>query len=162
MKIRLKKERKLSCNKTSIYTIYISDENKTLFDLFLEENLYSLKDEIIDIVQRLKTIGKVTGARDQFFKLNEGALGDGVCALYDQTGKKLRLYCIKYGSVLLIIGGGGIKPKTIKSLQEDKKLTEENYLLRKISKLLSTRIKEGTIKYTNAGMDLSGNLEFEI
>jgi hypothetical protein len=162
MKFRLKKERKLSGNKASIYTIYILDEEKTLFDIFLEEYNSLLKNEIKDIVLRLKAIGNKTGARDQYFKLNEGALGDGVCALYDVPDKKLRLYCIKFGTLLLIIGGGGVKPKNIRALQENPKLTQENNIVKELSKAILERIKEGTIKYTEDCMDFIGNLEFDL
>ncbi len=36
----------------------------------------------------------------------------------------LRLYCIRLGSAVVILGGGGHKPKTIRTLQDDTKLTE--------------------------------------
>jgi hypothetical protein len=74
---------------TSIYSVYIEEEGKTLFDKFIEENLSMFNLEIKDIVQRLLTIGKITGAREQFFKTNEGVPGDGVCALYDDPYSKL-------------------------------------------------------------------------
>ncbi|MBK6979124.1 MAG: hypothetical protein IPH28_20170 [Cytophagaceae bacterium] len=61
-------------------------------------------------------------------------MGDGVCALYDDPDRNLRLYCIRYGKQIVVLGGGGHKPKTIRALQEDEKLKQENYLIRNISK----------------------------
>ncbi|MCK4921826.1 MAG: hypothetical protein KAS71_12325 [Bacteroidales bacterium] len=109
---------------------------------------------------RLNTIAYKTGSREHFFKLKEGKPGDGVCALYDIPDSYLRLYCIRYGSSMLLLGGGGEKPKTIKRFQENEKLKKENYLLREISEEISIRIKSGDIEWEKDGMELTGELEF--
>lgn len=70
-------------NKVSIYGIWFDDLQKTSFDSFLFENKNAFLSELKDLVSRLKSIGNATGAREQFFKINEGIPGDGVCALYD-------------------------------------------------------------------------------
>ena len=57
-------------------------------------------------------------AREGYFKLHEGKPGDGIVALYDRPDSRLRLYCIRYGSVTLIVGGGGAKPKSVRAWQE--------------------------------------------
>jgi len=129
------KLKNISGNRTSIYSVYSYNENNTLLDVFIKENIILFKSEISDIILRLKAMGNKTSAREFYFKLDEGVPSDGVCALYDNPNKKLRLYCIKYGSVLLIVGGGGEKPKTIRRLQESPKLTRENYLLRELLKI---------------------------
>lgn len=127
MKCKLVKLNKFSGNKASVYSVYISDEGETLFDIFIKENINLFKSEILDIVKRLNGIVKYTGARIEFFKDWEGKPGDGVCALYDSPQFKLRLYCIRYGADIIILGGGGYKPKSISALQEDQKLKDENY-----------------------------------
>src|SRR5665647_2827517 len=111
MEYKLVKLSKFSGNEASVYSIYLKDERRTLFDRFLKENINSFKSELNDIVVRLKTIGHDTGARKQFFKTNEGKPGDGVCAFYDIPKSNLRLYCICYGTLLVVLGGGGYKPK---------------------------------------------------
>ena len=126
----------------------------------VSENIILHKNETKDILSRLITIGHTTGAREQFFKLNEGKPGDGVAALYDKPNSKLRLYCIRYGSLIVIVGGGGYKPKNIRALQDDPKLTEENAILVKVSKDIQDRTKEGEIKFINEGMDFDGDLDF--
>ena len=73
----------------------------------------------------------------------------------------MRLYCIRYGNSLVLLGGGGFKPKSIRKLQEENKLREENYLLRKISALITERIKTGEIQFSDDGTGLFGSLEFE-
>ena len=147
--------------KAGIYSIYINDEQQTLFDRFVKENYSLFKSEIDDIIKSLRTINNKTGAREQYFKINEGKPGDGVCALYDKPGSNLRLYCIKFGSSLLILGGGGHKPKNIRTLQRIDKLKDENYLLRDISKQVTERIIEKDIQFSEDGTEIFGNLEFK-
>jgi hypothetical protein len=160
MNYQLKKLRQFNGNRAGIYSINLENEQETLFERFLKENINLFKSEIIDINSRLITINKKTGARDIYFKLNEGNPGDGVCALYDKPESNLRLYCIKYGNTLVILGGGGHKPKKLKAFQEDDKLTEENYLLREISKQITERIRNKEIRFSEDGTEIFGNLEF--
>lgn len=145
----------------TVYSIIIDDDGETLFDKFAKENINSFKSEILFIFDRLETIGNNTGAREGFFKTKEGNPGDGVEALYDEPGYNLRLYCIRYGRQIIILGGGGHKPKDIKALQDDKKLKTENYLLRKISSDITARIKDHRITYSHDGYSFEGELEFD-
>ncbi len=142
-----------------LYSIAIDGDEETLYDQFLSEYNQLFPEEIKDIVARLYTIADV-GARFNFFKVNEGSLGagDGIVALYDLPGKHLRLYCIRFGAVALIVGGGGSKPKTIRALQEDPKLTEENYRLRAFSAQINQAISDGEIWWD--GNRLVGKLIF--
>ena len=158
MKYKIVKLSKLSGDEASIYSIYLPDHNKTLFDIFVEENKISFKSELKSIFQRLRIIGHETGAREQYFKLYEGEPGDGVCALYDTPNRSLRLYCIRYGSLLIIVGGGGIKQS--KTLQEDEKLKHENHLLRQIVKDIKSKMELGEIEFTDDGTGFFGNLKF--
>ncbi len=158
MKCKLKKLTHLSGNKASIYSVIIDDEDKTLFEEFLAENFTSYLSEIKDISIRLKTIGTKTGARDNFFKLYEGKSGDGVCALYDLPNKNLRLYCIRYGMQIIVIGGGG--SKNVRALQDDPKLKQENYFLRWLSQQITKRLNDDLF-FSEDGLDFIGNLEFE-
>ncbi len=162
MKYKIVKIEKLSGTEASIYTLLQDGETKTLFDSFLSENNNLFKSEIIDIVKRLRAIGQKTGAREQFFKLNEGNPGDGVSALYDRRNAILRLYCIRYANIAIILGSGGEKPKSIKSFQDSPKLKKENYLLRRASKEILERIKNKDFKWSPDSSDLIGNLEIEI
>ena len=158
MKCRLVKLTKFSGDKASIYSIILNDEQETLFDKFLKENKDSYLSETNNILIRLQTIGHKAGARENFFKLFEGIPGDGLCALYDLPKKNLRLYCIRYGTQIIILGGGG--PKTVRTLQQDKKLSEENKLLRQLSALIYKRIVEKEINFVNDGLEFQGNIEF--
>ena len=160
MNLTLVKLERYSGEKASIYTLYDNVEEKTLFETFIEENKSLFLSELKDINNRLITIGSKTGAREVFFKLNEGNPGDGVCALYDNPNSNLRLYCIRYGTALVILGGGGNKPKTIRSLQDSQKLKKENYILREVSETIAERIKNRDIWFVNDFKDLEGELDF--
>lgn len=142
--------------KAGIYTVVINREPLSIFDNFIKENISIFPEEIDDILSKIETIGHKTGGREHFFKPNEGTLGDGICALYDNPDKKIRLYCIRYGSTTIILGGGG--HKNVRALQDDPKLKHENYLLRKISNLITKAIKEGDIYWAEDGKRLIGNL----
>lgn len=131
----------------------------TLFEHFIKENK-QFHDEVKDIVRRLRAIGHKTGARDNFFKDFEGRPGDGVCALYDDPDKKLRLYCIRFGHSVLVVGGGGHKPKGMKALQDSKKLTNENDYMRLVSKEIASRIREKELTWSEDGNELLGDFNF--
>ena len=160
MGYKLVKITKLSGYEASIYSIYLHDEQKTLFDRFLEENINSFNSELNNIYTRLKIIGHETGARKQFFRTDEGTPGDGVCALSDVPKSNLRLYCIRYGALIVILGGGGFKSKNIRALQEDEKLTDENYLMRKISRDIQQRMKDKELTFTDDYKDFEGDFNF--
>lgn len=159
MKFEIVELEEFSGRKASVYSVWINDESTTLFDRFVEENQMQHPLEIQSIVDRIEIIGHSTGAREHFFKLNEGTLGDGICALYDSPDKKLRLYCIRYGASCILLGGGGLK--NVRALQDDEKLKQENYLLRYISKQITEAFKSEDLRWTTDGMRLEGKYIFE-
>ena len=157
MKFELIELENLSGPKTTFYSVLIDDDSETLFEKFYEENKDIFREELKSIVKTLDIIALDNGARRTYFKENEGKLGDLVCALYDTPKSNLRLYCIRLGNTVIILGSGGQKSKSIRALQEDEKLTKENYLMRTLSDLLYKKIKEGEI-YWQDEMTLAGNL----
>lgn len=161
MRFRIVKLDNFSGEAASVYSVVLDEDKKTLFDHFISENLTLHKSELLSIIERIKSMVTKTGAREYFFKLNEGRKGDGVCAMYDDPDKRLRLYCIRYGTGILILGGGGEKPGSIRTLQESDKLKKENYLLRDISEAITKRIKEKEIRFLWDNNELSGNLQFD-
>lgn len=159
MKFSLLKIDKISGAKSSFYTVQLED-GTILFDRFINENSELHEKELRDILQRIRAMAHHTGAQEHFFKLHEGKPGDGICALYDEPDAKLRLYCIRYGSAIVIIGGGGPKEKNIREFQQNKKLTDENYLLREISAEITDKMKSGEIRFSNDELKFVGNLDF--
>lgn len=159
MKIELVKSPSLSGKYATIYDVWI-DDNTSLFDRFLAEYFPTHKSEILSIVDKIQTIAQKTGARANFFKENEGTLGDGVCAMFDVPKYKLRLFCIRYGTEIIILGGGGVKE--VRAWQDDPKLSSEASLIIKIAKHINQAIKDKDIEYSDDYMKLEGDLLFDI
>lgn len=145
-------------SKATIYTIIEKGAENSLFQQFLNKYYPLFPDEVGFMMQRLISIGRKVGAQDHFFKHGEGLLGDGVSALYDQPNYKLRLFCVRYGSGIVILGGGGIK-KT-KTWQEDPILKKQAELMIEFSKKLTNRIKSGEIKWAEDQKSFLGNMIF--
>lgn len=162
MEYRLVKISNLSGAEASVYSLLPKGSEETLFDKFILENKSAHLEEVKNIYNRLKLIGSDFGVRDNFLKLNEGSPGDGVCALYDDNEKNLRLYAIKFGKTIIVLGNGGYKPKSIRALQEDEKLTKENKLMRDISSQFMIKMKEKELKFSSDYMSFEGDLNFNI
>lgn len=160
MKFKLIKLESLSGKKATIYSAIVQNETKTLFDKFIEENIENYKDELLKIRKIVLTISRDTGARVGFFDKPEGKAGQSVYALYDRPDSKLRLYCFRFDNNILVLGGGGHKPKNIRAFQENDKLTHENNIVRHISDTLTQAIKDRDIRQSFNGMNLEGDLEF--
>lgn len=161
MKYEVVKLEDLSGAKASIYSVVLDGEDQTLFEQFVDRHGQEYSKEVTDIVQRIERMGKEFGAREQWFKLKEGAPGDMVAAIYDQPGSKLRLYCIRNGSCLVILGSGGIKPKNIRALQDDPELTKTNQMMRVVSQDIYKRRQDGEIWFSDDYFDLEGDLIFK-
>jgi hypothetical protein len=148
----------LSSSGTTVYTILPRGASSTLLDDFAAENMILHKKEVQNILKRLEIMGKKEGFRYDYFKHEEGLPGDLVCALYDNPDSNLRLYCIRYGTATVIIGGGGHKPKDIRAWQEDPVLKKHAREMIHISKVVYQRIREKDITWN--GSRLEGNLKF--
>lgn len=147
-------------SKATIYSVILDGDELTLFDHFVEENKETHESEVRSIVARLERIGHGTGAREIFFKTKEGLPGDGVCALYDDPDSKLRLYCIRYGNVAILLGGGGPKPPGTVAWQDNDILKREAETMIAVSKDIMKKLKEGELKWSPDGSQLVGNLNF--
>ena len=152
MNFELKEIEGLSGEGCQVFSVLLDGEVDTLFDNFIIDNFNNYEDEVTDIYNRIKVIGNTTGARESFFKDNEGKPGDGVCALYDSPNSNLRLYCIRFGHIAIILGGGGFKSKKIKAWQEDKNLKTNVELMMFISKKIKEAILNKDIKITEKGL----------
>ena len=150
-----------SGNEAKIYSIIRDGESNTLFDKFVDEYKDEFKPEVKDIIKRLYQIGHTTGARSSFFKLHEGKYGDCVCALFDIPEKNLRLYCIRFGMVAVILGGGGEKAEGVIAWQDDEKLSEEASQMIGIAEDIFKRLDNKDIYWSKDGTELEGNLKIE-
>ena len=153
-----------SGNEAKIYSIIPQGEDKTLFEIFVNENLAAYKDEIKEILKRLMQIGHTTGARESFFK-HEGdrdfvrKYGKYIWALYDDEERKLRLYCIRFANVAIIFGGGGYKDKSVMKWQDDKKLSAEVRKVMAYAESIIKQLDDGDLNWSDDGTELEGNLK---
>jgi len=151
---------RLSGKASAIYAVHLAGEDRNEFYRFIEEHKNNYTEELKDIVTRLELMGKKNGARQVYFKEAEGLPGDLVCALYDLEDSKLRLYCMRLGSCTLILGGGGTKPKTIRSWQQKPDLKAAAELMIRVSKDIYQRQKDKEIKLDPVTNRFTGNLKF--
>lgn len=162
MKFELREIPQLTGRRCKIYSVLVEGDEKTLFEQFVEENQDEFPNEVSNILKKILSIKQRRGAREDYFRpKKEGKLGDGVEALFDEPHANLRLYSIKYGNILLVLGGGGYKSKEIRAFQEDPKLTKENYLMRKIASILYKAIKEKDLRWNQQGDNFIGQFHFD-
>ncbi|WP_273210727.1 hypothetical protein [Runella zeae] len=162
MNYEIVKMQAFSGGEASVYSIIPQGDDETLLDKFVGEYVDEYKNEIKQILQRIKVIGRNTGARESFFK-QEGdyefqkRYGKYVYALYDEEESNLRLYCIRFSGIAIILGGGGYKDKTIRRWQEDEKLSEEVRRIMSYAECILKQLDEGDLYWD--GMELEGNLK---
>ncbi len=159
MKYEIVEMQPFSGNEAKVYSIIPEGETETLFDKFVIEYKGGFKNEIKNILKILYQIGHTTGARSSFFKQHEGKFGDFVCALFDVPEKNLRLYCIRFGMVAIILGGGGEKAAGVIAWQDDEKLTIEATLMIEIAKDILKRMDEGDLYWSDDKTEIEGNLK---
>lgn len=136
-----------------IYSVKIDDGEDTLFDQFVDKYYDQYEHEVQDIYDRLKVIGRELGMREIFYKPDEGMPGDGICALYDVPDSNVRLYFVKYGNDLILLGDGGPKPKNIRAWQESAILSKVVPQLHIISDLITKATKEKDIRISRNGFE---------
>lgn len=143
----------LSGDKTTILSPILEGQKLTLYELFVEANRNRYRAELVDIDERLENIGKVTGLMDEFFKTGSGKFGQNICTFKDHPRSLLRLYFIEFGNAAIILGGGGHKPKSVRTSQEVPQLAAELEILGLIAETLKKAEEKG-----HFGIDEDGNL----
>jgi hypothetical protein len=79
--------------------------------------------------------------------------------LYDDEERKLRLYCIRYANVAIILGGGGYKDKSVIKWQDDEKLSEEARKVMAYAESIIKQLDDGDLYWSINGTELEGNLK---
>lgn len=159
MKFELVNIDEFSGEMAQIYSVIFEGDDMTLMDHFFEDNA-QYKEELTEMAKKLISMGNDTGCRIQFFKENEGAIGDGVVAFWY---KRMRMYCLRIGSACIILGDGGYKPPEISAYQEDALLNSKAQQMRKIAACINKAIIEKDIRIENDGaIIITDFAEFEI
>lgn len=130
-----------SGEKAHIYSVTLQGEEETLLEQFFDENA-EYEGELKTIIEKLLVMGNETGCRYQYFKHNEGALGDGVAAI--RVGQ-IRLYCLYFDKTAVFFGSGGYKSPNIKAYQEDSALFAKAKEMREIAARINRAIVEKDI-----------------
>lgn len=139
----------------TLYSLRFDGEKKTELEKFLQSELLRKEKGFNEIVQRLSSMTDSFGFREQFFEMNEGLRTDSVVAL--KSGR-IRLYCLRWSSILVIVGSGGIK--TAQTYQKDIALKNIVPELQELDKLISRRQRTGEIEIDHDTGEMSGNLTF--
>lgn len=148
-----------SGSEAKVYSLIPMGEDETLFEMFVDEYKVEFKNEVKDIIKTIYQIGHTTGARSSFFKQHEGKYGDFVCALFDVPEKNLRVYCIRFGMVAVILGGGGEKAEGVRAWQDDEKLSKEANLMIEYAKDILQRMDDGDLYWSKDRTELQGNFK---
>ena len=158
MKYELVKIEELCGEKLTTYSIASEGNDTTIFEEFLSDYSSSHTSEINQIVDMFVEMKERFGAREIYFKSMQGSPSSQLVRLKHKTIKELRVYCIKLGKSIIIVGGGGVKPSDKKALQEVPELKKQNYFTREISKELESKIKNKEITYNSDYTELLGEL----
>ncbi len=160
MNYRIVRVVQLSGRTCNIYTVIRDDATISAFDEFLQTNGPLYQKQVRDIAIRLEGMGKQSGARDYFFKHAEGRLGDLVVVVKDEPEKILRLFCIRFGNSILVLGGGG--PKKVRAWEDDPVLSKAAHELIKLSEAIKEAMKDKTLRWNEEGTDWIGDLTIEL
>ncbi|MBX7044678.1 MAG: hypothetical protein K1X86_02480 [Ignavibacteria bacterium] len=155
MNVEFKIEEYLKGNKSIFYSIKLKGEAKLEIDKFIEKFEISDSESIANIIDRIDIMADKTGCLDYYFKIKESSFYNNLCAL---SKGELRLYCLRYGNMGVILGGGGKKPAGITAYQDAPELYESVKLLENICKQIDDRIRDGEIIVGENS--LLGNLNF--
>jgi len=148
---------RLSGDKASIYSIMTEKKVGTFLDHFIADHSKDCFQDLLNILGRLKSMGNEVGALEPYFKLDEGLEWDDlVCAFYDIPDKHLRLYCIRISENIVIVGNGG--PKNVRTWQEDPKLSREVNEIMHYSKIIRTKLEDGSLRISEDGLKFEGDL----
>ena len=139
-------------DKSSFYAIKLLNkpvsEAVEFFDKF--ETIEEKKVEIL--LNNIDSMIK-RGIFEGFFKDKESRINDNISCL---SVGDLRLYCLRFGKVAVILGGGDYKH--VKTYQESDDLHNHVKLLQAACKQIDKRIKDKEIRITDNSIE--GNLNF--
>lgn len=142
----------LTGEKAGFYSIRFEGENESEAEKFFE--ILDAEDEEIagNFLSKIEYQANIRGCIDGFFYYERDY------NIYKLKDGKWRLYCIKFGKVAVILGGGGYK--NVRKTQDSATLEKNVNMLQIINNMINKRISEGDLHVTDNGIE--GNLKFEI
>jgi hypothetical protein len=154
MKFDIVEMEQFSGSEAHIYSIQLEGEKMTLLEQFFNESRSEHASELKEMAANLIKMGEQYGCRREFFKENEGKLGDGV-RVY--RFRQMRLYCLYYDRTAIFLGSGGYKPPEAHSYQEVPELNLKAKQMIDLAAIINKMIREkelvlnedGSINYVN-------------
>ena len=143
----------------ALYSVRFEGEEKSELDKFLEDRRVQASKDFDSLVSRLEDMVDSFGFKEHFFKIREGSIRDSLAAFHYDNGP-LRLFCLRWSSVLLIAGSGGIK--RTRTYQDDGVLRDAAEKLQRIDELIQARQKSRDIIIDATTGMMAGNLNFYI
>ena len=140
-----------------IYSVQLKGDEQTLLEQFFDENSKYV-DELREIFNKLLLMGRETGCRRQWFKMNEGRPGDGVAALWY---RQIRLYCLYFDKTAVFFGSGGYKPCEAHAYQEVPELNAKAQQMKEIAKKINQAIIDKDIVINENGELIINNWDDE-
>lgn len=140
-------------DKSSFYAIKLLDKPFPEVEEFFEKYIDSENDKIDIIFSNIERMTK-RGIFEGFFNDKESKIDDNISCI--RVGD-LRLYCLRYGKVAVILGGGDYKH--VRSYQDSDELYDHVKLLQMACKQIDERIEDKEIKITENSIE--GNLKFK-
>jgi len=140
-------------DKSSFYAIKLLNKPISEALEFFEKFETTEKKKAEILLNNIESMVK-RGIFEGFFKDNESKIDDNISCL---SVGDLRLYCMRYGKVAVILGGGGYKH--VKTYQESEELHNHVKLLQAACKQIYERIKAKEITITDNSIE--GNLNFK-
>ncbi|QKG55212.1 hypothetical protein GKZ68_00300 [Hymenobacter sp. BRD128] len=145
MDVYIEKYRELL--KVCFYTIRFADEQSSETAQFVERfSQATKKKEQYDfgVIQRwLRIIGNERGADELLFR---GERRADALPPPQEVGCRLRLYCIACSPSIVILGGGGIKPKQDRLAEISRDTAYHFEKINDVARILDSRIKMGRIR----------------
>jgi hypothetical protein len=141
----------------ALYSIQFEGERNTEFEKFLEKQQLKDSKEVAEIGSILNEMTIKHGFLKDYFKEKEGKKKDSLVAL--RRGR-VRLYCLRWSDVLLIVGNGGVKKTP--TYQDDQELNHSVEILQDIDELVLRRVRNREIRLNRDTGELEGFLEFSI
>ena len=126
---------------TAHYQGFMGSIAPIIIEKFLQDTKIAASPDFQSILGRIDDIANKLGCQDYLFKEKESRFSDAVVAL---NRGNLRLYCCRYGNIILILDSGGIKDT--RTYQESPKLNQSINMMAYISNRIDQRIKDKDIK----------------
>lgn len=158
--------------RTSFYTLVFADEADILKDseteLFFAAHEESHPKQVELIIEKIELMSRVWGATEYHFKNETSRDRINLWAIprFDKKGNKfsgtLRLFCLRFGSGVVILGNGGIKPKGVRTYQEVPELEAAALVLENVANEIEQKLRGKEIALTDDEILYDGELVFEI